>query len=326
MPGQEHHISGRRVAATEARWPLTGCDVGDRTPVATMDRCQADSAPGTVGKSDIHGCVFHRDAYDPVWSHRVRVNEGRQTCMPIRAVLWDVDDTLFDYTRCDQAAALDHLTAEGLLSRYESVEAALHQWREAMQLQYDRFLAGELSFAEHRRARARQVLGQHVSDAEAEQWFGRYVTRYEAGWQLFPDAVPVLDSLAADYRQGVLSNSYAANQDRKLRRLGIRDRFEVLVCAAEIGCAKPAPEAFEAACAALSLEPDEVVYVGDRLDIDAVAAAAAGLTGVWVDRTGAAEHSLPDGVTRVTGLTQLPGFLSSLNADMTEAGVLRPQS
>ena len=47
----------------------------------------------------------------------------------------------------------------------------------------------------------------------------------------------------------MLSNSHAANQDHKLRRLGIRDRFEVLVCSAELGCAKPAPEAFDAVMA-----------------------------------------------------------------------------
>lgn len=235
--------------------------------------------------------------------------------MPIRAVLWDVDDTLFDYTRCDRTAALDHLAAEGLMARYDSTEEALGQWQAAMRAQHDRFLAGELSFTEHRRARAKQVLGHEVSDAEADQWFGRYVTRYEAGWELFPDAVSALDGLAADFRQGVLSNSYAANQDRKLRRLGIRDRFEVLVCAAELGCAKPAPEAFEAACMALSLEPDEVVYVGDRLDIDAVAATAAGLSGVWIDRTGAETPGLPEGVTRVATLNELPRLISSLNSE-----------
>lgn len=253
-------------------------------------------------------------------------DEGRQTCMPIRAVLWDVDDTLFDYSRCDRAAALDHLRAEGLLSCFASPEEAFGQWQDAMRTQHHRFLAGELNFTEHRRARAKQVLGalgRQVSDAEADQWFGRYVARYEEAWRLFPDAVPALDALAGDFRQGVLSNSYAANQDRKLRRLGIRDRFEVLVCAAELGCAKPAPEAFDAACMALSLEPDEVVYVGDLLDVDATAATAAGLTGVWVDRTGAPPPGLPEGVFRVVSLEELPELIGSLHSAPAQPVVAR---
>ncbi|MGW6359069.1 HAD family hydrolase, partial [Streptomyces sp. NPDC055092] len=34
--------------------------------------------------------------------------------MPIRAVLWDVDDTIFDYANADRVGMRDHLRAEGL--------------------------------------------------------------------------------------------------------------------------------------------------------------------------------------------------------------------
>lgn len=263
--------------------------------------------------------------------------------MPIRAVLWDVDDTLFDYTGCDRAAALEHLAAEGLLTNYRSSEEALLHWQDVMSEQYARFVAGDLSYAAHRRERARQVVPHPLSDAEADRWFNRYVERYEAAWTLFPDVVPVLDEVARSWRQGVLSNSYAANQDRKLRRLGIRDRFEVLVCSAELGCAKPDPAAFEAACLALSLEPDEVVYVGDLLDIDAGAAAAAGLSGVWLDRStsaaaGTADHpgsrvhdiqahdvfdagAQPGTVVRIGKLDELPPLLRELSGQNDSAPI-----
>jgi len=33
------------------------------------------------------------------------------------------------------------------------------------------------------------------------------------------------------------------------------------------------------------VEPESVLYVGDRLDVDARAASAAGLTGVWLNRS-----------------------------------------
>ncbi|MCX2967452.1 MULTISPECIES: HAD family hydrolase [Streptomyces] len=229
--------------------------------------------------------------------------------MAIRAVLWDVDDTLFDYTGADEAGVLHHLAEEGVLNRYTSPAAALARWREVMEEQFALFAAGELNYHEHRRGRARGFLGTELTDAEADAWFDRYVARYEAAWCLFPDAVPALDALRADYRHGVLSNAATADQDRKLRRLGIRDRFEVLLCADGIGCAKPAPEAFRAACEALRLEPAEVAYVGDQLATDAQGAQAAGLTGIWLDRLGGPG---PDGVPRVTGLAELREALASL--------------
>ncbi|MCC2277457.1 MULTISPECIES: HAD family hydrolase [Streptomyces] len=230
--------------------------------------------------------------------------------MTVRAVLWDVDDTLFDYTGSDRAGALRHIEAEGLLSRYDTAEQALGLWREVMEVQFARFLAGELGFREHRRERARAFLGAPLGDREADAWFARYIAHYEAAWTLFPDARPALDALAPHYRQAVLSNSGTRHQKRKLRALGVRRRFERVLCADRVGWPKPDPRAFHAACAALRLAPGEVVYVGDQLQGDAVGARDAGLHAVWLDRTGeAAEAVVPEGVRRIGGLGELPLLL-----------------
>ncbi|MFI9357109.1 HAD family hydrolase [Streptomyces lydicus] len=232
--------------------------------------------------------------------------------MALRAVLWDIDDTLFDYTGSDRTGALRHLQEEGLLAAYGGEEAALARWRHAMETEFARFLAGEVGFLDHRRARARTFLGRALSDEEADAWFARYIAHYEASWVLFPDSLPALEALAPLLRQAVLSNSSTANQERKLAALGIRARFEAVLCADELGHAKPAAEAFASACATLGLAAEEVVYVGDRLDIDALGARDAGLSAVWLDRTGAggqAGGELPPGVRRIASLAELPELL-----------------
>ncbi|WMX44884.1 HAD family hydrolase [Streptomyces roseicoloratus] len=227
--------------------------------------------------------------------------------MTIRAVLWDVDDTIFDYARADRAGMRAHLAVEGLLGRYGSVEQALGRWKELTELHWRRYEAGGGDWQEQRRARVRDFLAEPAMTAgEADAWFERYVAHYEAAWELFPDAVPVLDLLAGDYRHGVLSNSSIHAQDHKLRTLGVRERFEAVVCAAELGVAKPAAEAFHAACTALGLAPQQVAYVGDQPDIDARGAVEAGLLGVWLDR--ADSGGRPE-LTRITDLHQLPGVL-----------------
>ncbi|MFD3537641.1 HAD family hydrolase [Streptomyces sp. NPDC058664] len=227
--------------------------------------------------------------------------------MAIRAILWDIDDTLFDYARADRAGMRAHLAAEGLLGAYDSVEDALRRWKELTELHWRRFETSGGTFQDQRRHRVRDFLGEPgLTDTEADDWFGRYVVHYEAAWELFPDTLPVLDLLAADYRHAVLSNSSIHAQDPKLRALGLRDRFEAVLCAAELGTAKPAPEAFHAACAALDLAPYEIVYVGDQPDIDARGAREAGLRGVWLDR--AATGGRPE-LDRITDLHQLPALL-----------------
>jgi putative hydrolase of the HAD superfamily len=233
--------------------------------------------------------------------------------MSIRAVVWDVDDTLFDYTTADREGMRAHLAAEGLLTALGPAQEALRRWREVTDLQWARFAAGEVDFVTQRRDRIRLFLDRPgLTDGEADDWFTRYLAHYEAAWSLFPDVLPVLDALAASHRHAVLSNSSLTVQDSKLRVLGVHDRFEAILCAAELGVSKPDPGAFLAACEALSLAPHEVAYVGDHPEIDGRGAAEAGLLSVWIDRGGVyATVDPPAGPRRIASLAELPALLGS---------------
>ncbi|OIV37135.1 hypothetical protein BIV57_12455 [Mangrovactinospora gilvigrisea] len=246
---------------------------------------------------------------------------GRDTV----AVLFDVDDTLFDYGGAERDAIAAHLRDEGLAGAFPSAEAAAELWHAVMQRQYARFLAGELTFPGQQAARAREfaaAAGRPLGDeAAAAAWFGRYHVHYRACWRAFPDAAPALAALrGAGVRLGVVSNSSAAAQRPKLARLGLDGYLAdgPLVCAGEFGAAKPDPSIFLAACAELGLPPERVAYVGDRRDLDAEAAAAAGLTGVWLDRAGSGgdagtgsgfDDDSDDGILTVTSLAELAGLL-----------------
>ncbi|MEU4348493.1 HAD family hydrolase [Streptomyces sp. NPDC023838] len=226
--------------------------------------------------------------------------------MATRAVLWDIDDTIFDYASAGRTGMREHLEVEGLPAAYASVEQALAVWDKLTAYHWARFAAGETDWEGQRRDRVRAFLGAELSDPEAEAWFERHLNHYEAAWSLFPDTVPALDLLAQGYRHAVLSNSSLHHQERKLRVLGVRDRFEAVVCAVELGISKPDAGAFHAACDALGLAPGEVAYVGDQPDIDARGAVEAGLLGIWLDRNGVGGR--PE-LIRITGLEELPDLL-----------------
>jgi FMN phosphatase YigB (HAD superfamily) len=82
-------------------------------------------------------------------------------------------------------------------------------------------------------------------------------------------------------RTGILSD-YPA--ERKLAALGLADRFSLVLCGGDrdIAAFKPNPRGHIVACARWGLSPAEVLYVGDRADVDAVGAAAAGMPAVIV--------------------------------------------
>ena len=232
--------------------------------------------------------------------------------MTIRGVLFDVDDTLFDYTSSEHAGVLGHLTAEGLLGLFPSPADAVATWREIMEEEYARFLAGELTFAGQQLARTRRFLSHvgrlpagGISDDEAALWFARYRGLRDTVWAAFPDADPVLRKLAPRFRLGIVSNSSLGHQQDKLRAIGLLDHFgEAIVCAIEHGAPKPDAGIFLAGCAALGLPAHQVAYVGDKYEIDAVGAHEAGLRSYWLDRAATGVATL-DGISVIRSLDEL---------------------
>lgn len=232
---------------------------------------------------------------------------------PVRAVLFDVDDTLVDHSSARRCGVVAFLSALGR----PHDEAAVTAWREAEDRHFGRHLAGELSFQEQRRERIRELFGASVPDAEADALFDRYVRELQAGWAAFADSAACLQALrAAGLRLGIVTNAEAAYQRAKLAAVGLADLVEVVVGLDTVGAGKPDPRPFLHACEALGVPPAQTVHVGDHLDWDVVGAARAGLRPVWLDRTGAAASAgpLPPGAVVAASLEALPGLVLATTA------------
>ena len=100
---------------------------------------------------------------------------------------------------------------------------------------------------------------------------------------LYPDARRVVPALrAAGYRVAVLANQ-PAERTAELSALGIRP--DVMAMSGEIGVSKPDPVFFSRSLELMgNPDPHDVAYVGDRVDNDVRASAAAGMRAVWLRR------------------------------------------
>jgi putative hydrolase of the HAD superfamily len=201
-------------------------------------------------------------------------------------ILFDLDDTLLDHTTAVRAAASALHRGLGLSVGIEDFLAA---WSESHARHYPRFLSEGVPYEEIRRVRVREVIDPQLSDQAADAVFATYYSSYESNWVLFKDVLGCLERLSGR-RLGIVSNGPGHEQRRKLVRLGISDLFEGIFISEECGSAKPDPSIFLGACRAFAEPPSRVMYVGDRYDLDAVAARTAGLCGVWLDRSGAADR------------------------------------
>lgn len=212
------------------------------------------------------------------------------TPTPISVMLFDLDDTLFAHRSATMAAITAHRAALGgaFAAADESSEA--RRWNELEETQYNRYLTGELSYIEQRRARARGFMedyGVLLEDHEADAWYDAYFLEYTRAWTLHDDALPCLDLLAAEgIRFGIITNGDLAFQTAKIERVGLAGRVEHVITSGELGYAKPDARIFEHSCELFGVTPSAAAYVGDRLRTDAIGASAAGLTGVWLDRLG----------------------------------------
>jgi putative hydrolase of the HAD superfamily len=241
-------------------------------------------------------------------------------------VLFDLDDTLFAHRAAVAAGILGHVSAQGGRGAAADPHSVVTLWHALEEQHYHAYLAGELDFAGQRSARARDFAAAHGVDltaAEAAAWFTDYFAHYRANWRLHDDALPCLDELARripGVRFGLITNGELAYQSVKLADTGLDARVEHVVASAEFGLSKPRPEIFRHACTLFDVDPRASVYVGDRLRTDAIGAAGAGLTGVWLDRVGTAGPPPPAadlaearelGVIRLTTLAALPAALTA---------------
>jgi 2-haloalkanoic acid dehalogenase type II len=207
---------------------------------------------------------------------------------PIRALLFDLDDTLWPITPV-----------------IERAEALLFEWlREQVPLVTERYTIAAM------RARRSELMAANPR-FRVDLWALRHAALHDADTTriteamdvfttarnqvtLFEDVLECLPRLAERITLGSLTNGAA-----DLQQIGLDHHFSVSLAAHEIGRAKPDPAVFRAACEALALPPSEVAYVGDDLRLDVEGAQKAGLRGLWLNRYGAAKpaeqsHIEPD--------------------------------
>ena len=204
----------------------------------------------------------------------------------IRGLGLDLDNTLFDHRGAAAAGLSSLLRQRGWV--YEGEPDLERVWQQIEQIYFSEYVAGNLTLAEHRRERMREFLltaNLHVDGADLDGLFADYLEEYSNSWVAYSDALPALEALQeSGYVLAVLTNGQQEQQERKLAKMGLSHYFKSVLAIGKVDYPKPDARAFLQMCASLECKPEEVVYVGDDPQVDAVAATRAGLHGVWLNR------------------------------------------
>ncbi len=196
----------------------------------------------------------------------------------IRAVLFDVDGTLYRQgpLRACMAAEIAASPLRLLsVSKTRNIGRILHAYRVAHEELRGVATRESVAGLQMRRAAERAHCSEQEARATVAEWMHDRPLKY-LPYCRRRDLVPLLEQLEAQgLRLGVLSDYPSAE---KLRVLGIDRFFSPVLCTTdpEVNALKPSPRGYWRACELWKLPPEEVLYVGDRPEVDARGAVEAG--------------------------------------------------
>ena len=198
-------------------------------------------------------------------------------------VLFDADNTLFDFDRAEHEALKGVLAAHG----YPTDPATLEVYLAVNRDLWARFDRGEVTQAYlvvERFAAFVRAMGGHDDPAQ----FNRdYLDRLARGAFLLPWAEALCRALAPRCTLAIVTNGVARAQRGRFERSPLAGLISHLFISEELGAAKPDPAFFDAVLRALGgPDRDRVLMVGDNLATDVRGGLEAGLPTAWYNPRG----------------------------------------
>jgi len=225
----------------------------------------------------------------------VDLEMNEMTVRPLKAICFDIDDTLFSTTEFAEKArkeSIAQMIRYGLKvsekdALYELKEV-IHEFTSNYEHHFDKLL---LRFPDE------AINGINPAILVAAGVVGYHETKFRQ-LRPYPDVVEVLDTLSrSDLILGIISAGLAIKQAEKLVRLDVYRYLnpEAIFISDQIGISKPNIKLYQKACKRLSLDPSHVMYIGDNPIADIDPTNQLGM--ITVRNRRATQHGFADGKT-----------------------------
>ncbi len=199
----------------------------------------------------------------------------------LKAVIFDLDDTLYDYKTCDTKAtnALLCYLKDKLDIPPEQGKLCLQQAKKIVKEQLGNVAAS------HNRILYTQILSELCGLKPAQYAY----EMYEIYWNAMLEKMkpyPYVKKLWSILKENqikiaILTDLTAQIQHRKLIKMGLQNNVDCLVTSEEAGAEKPDKVMFQKIMKKLGCQKDEVILIGDSLEKDILGAKAFGIPSIW---------------------------------------------
>ena len=190
----------------------------------------------------------------------------------IRAVLFDLDGTLYDRDAAMVELARDQFAA--FSSRMPGIDEARF---------FERLAAlDEHGYASRSDLYLRLAEEFGFDNALAVDLERHFWESYSRRCEVTDDTWTTLRTLKSSGKKlGVITNGQTTWQRTKLEGLGLGEVFDVVMVSEAEGIRKPDARIFHRGAERCGVTPAEAMFVGDHPDIDVAGARAAGMFAVW---------------------------------------------
>ncbi|MCH6560382.1 noncanonical pyrimidine nucleotidase, YjjG family [candidate division KSB1 bacterium] len=191
----------------------------------------------------------------------------------IKTIFFDLDNTLFDHMRAEQATLKFLLDSKPELFAKVNRENFLRTYDKNNTILWKQMADGEMAPSELRILRFKMTFEElNLTPIDYSMFSENYLALYSKQTFAISNAVEVLDYLKPKYSLGILSNGFPRVQESKLSRLELQSYFEYKIYSEDVGVAKPYPGIFSEAARKANSKPFETVYIGDSYENDIVGA------------------------------------------------------
>jgi 2-haloacid dehalogenase len=203
--------------------------------------------------------------------------------MPYTWLLFDADDTLFDYQLAETKALRITFEHFGQVYRFQYLQIYQVINRQV----WEGYERGETSASELRLKRFRLLFEEIGISLDPQDFSQHYLDNLAQASDLFPGVADVMNTLSGHYHTALVTNGLKDVQRLRLEHSAIRSFIEKIFISEELGVAKPADGFFEAVFRGIGFPAKaDVLIIGDSLTSDMQGGISYGIDTCWFNPAG----------------------------------------
>ncbi len=197
--------------------------------------------------------------------------------MPIKAVLFDLDQTLIDFIKMKVEACRSAIKAMINAGLKIDEKTGL---KKLMKTYFKVGIESDIAFTKFLEEQTGEV-NEEILQAGIEA----YLKRKSDFLKPYPSVLETLEMLKSKkIKLGIITDAKREKAMQRLEAMNISHFFDIIITFEDTGEKKPSKKPFELAMQILNLKPEEILFVGDSFKRDIVPARKLGMKTLRIKR------------------------------------------